>query len=295
MYHSSPRYVWIRQSSEQLVGSGPNLSLPASSETEGVYICKAFGTNSSSVTSSPASLALLKAPQILLEGVKTATLGSDVVLNCQLAAPVSPDTTLLWLHRQEPVGEENEHVGLLSSPGGLGLLLRGVTREDMGRWGCFSSNQLGTDYREIYLMEETDNLASLAVLLNILAALSLFAVVLICKRLRRGNVEMMEKEKLKLHTDNSPIYKGGDLGTLQHLLPSNQSNGLHNNWPQMSASSTMIDISSLKSDYSHQLIGADSSIGPFTNFDMDSSVLTNMTLLSEGEKSQEDMCDLTES
>ena len=105
----------------------------------------------------------------------------------------------------------------------------------------------------------------------------------------------LQKEKLKLHTDNSPIYKGGDLGKLQHLLPSNQSYGLHNNGPQMSASSTMIDIISLKSDYSHKLIGADSSIGPFTNFDMDSSVLTNMTLLSEGEKSQEDMCDLTES
>ena len=291
---SPPRYVWIRKSSHQLVGYGPNLSLPASAETEGLYMCKAFGTNSSSVTSTPASLALLKAPQVLLESVKTAPMGGDVVFNCQVAEPVSPDTTLLWLHGEEPVGEENGHIRLISSPEGLGLLLRGVTQKDLGRWGCFSSNQVGTDYKEIELMEESDNLVSLAVFLNILAALSLFSVVLVCKRLRRGNVELMEKEKLKLQVEESPIYKGGggDHSTLNQLLPGCHSKGFHYNEPQMSSSSTMVDISSLESDHSYQhaahLIGANRSIGSstFSNVDMDHSVLTNISLLSEDENSE---------
>ena len=290
---SPPRYVWIRKSSHQLVGYGPNLSLPASAETEGVYMCKAFGTNSS-VTSTPASLALLKAPQVLLESVKTAPMGGDVVFNCQVAEPVSPDTTLLWLHGEEPVGEENGHIRLISSPEGLGLLLRGVTQKDLGRWGCFSSNQVGTDYKEIELMEESDNLVSLAVFLNILAALSLFSVVLVCKRLRRGNVELMEKEKLKLQVEESPIYKGGggDHSTLNQLLPGCHSKGFHYNEPQMSSCSTMVDISSLESDDSYQhaahLIGANRSIGSstFSNVDMDHSVLTNISLLSEDENSE---------
>ena len=286
------------------MGYGPNLSLPASAETAGLYMCKAFGTNSSSVTSAPAPLALLKAPQVLLERVKTASMGSDVVFNCQVEGPVSPDTTLLWLQGEEPVGEENEHIRLISTPQGLGLLLRGVTQKDLGRWGCFSSNQVGTDYKEIELIEEADNLVSLAVFLNILAAISLFAVVLVCKRLKRGNVEVMEKEKLKLQEEeSSPICKGGDdLGTLNHLLPGLHSKGLHYNGSQSSASSTMVDISSLESDHSYQYVGlveADRSIGSgsstFAGIDMDCSVLTSISLLSEEESSHEQTPDLAKS
>lgn len=251
-------------------------------------MCKAFGTNSSSVTSTPASLALVKAPTVLLDSIKTASMGSDVVFNCQVAGPVSPDTTLLWLHGEEPVGEENEHIRLISSPEGLGLLLKGVTRNDLGRWGCFSSNEVGTDYKEIELTEESNNLVSLALFLNILAAISLFAVVLVCKRLRRGNVELMEKEKLKvqLEEEERPIYKGvGDNGTLTQLLP-----GFHYKGPQMSASSTMVDISSLESDHSSYQYAGNRSLGltTVTDVDMDCSVLTNLSLLSEDENSQKE-------
>ena len=286
LIRSKPRYVWIRKSTHELVGYGPNLSLPASAETEGFYMCKAFGTNSSSVTSTPASLALLRAPQLLLESVKTASMGSDVVFNCQVVGPVSPDTTLLWLRGEEPVGEESEHIRLISSPEGLGLLLKGVTQKDLGRWGCFSSNEVGTDYKEIELMEESNNLVRLALFLNILAAISLFSVVLVCKRLRRGNVELMEKEKLKvqLEEEERPILKGGgDIGTLHQQLP-----GFPYKGPQMSASSTMVDVSSLESEHSGFQYVANRSIGSstFTDVDMDCSVLTNLSLLSEDENSQ---------
>ena len=251
-------------------------------------MCKAFGTNSSSVTSTPpASLSLLKAPQVLLESVKTASMGSDVVFSCQVVGPVSPDTTLLWLRGEEPVGEESEHIRLISSAEGLGLLLKGVTQKDLGRWGCFSSNEIGTDYKEIELIEESNNLVRLALFLNILAAISLFSVVLVCKRLRRGNVELMEKEKLKVQLEEEeerPILKGGgDNGTLHQLLP-----GFPYKGPQMSASSTMVDVSSLESEHSGFQYVANRSIGSstFTDVDMDCSVLTNLSLLSEDENSQ---------
>ena len=242
MFQSSFRYVWIKKSSQQLVGYGPKLSLPASSETEGLYVCKAFGGNSTSVSSAPAPLAVLNAPKVILENKKTAVLGSDVVINCQVAGPVSPNTTLLWLQGEEPVGEQNEHIGLLRRPDGLSLLLRRVTREDLGKWVCFSSNEVGTDYKEVELTEESDNLIGLAIVLNILAALSLFGLFLVCKCLRKGNVEIMEKEKLKFQ-EESPIYKGGgDGGILNQLLPG----------CKISASSTMVDISSLQSHQSYQ-------------------------------------------
>ena len=116
----------------------------------------------------------------------------------------------------------------------------------------------------------------LAIVLNILAALSLFALSLVCKRLRKGNVEMMEKEKLKLQ-EESPIYRGGGdsaSGILNQLLPG----------CKISASSTMVDISSLQSDQSYQDIkwseenrGNDSSAYTV----MDCSNLTNVSLLSE--------------
>ena len=257
-------------------------------------MCKAFGSNSSSVTSTPASLTLLKAPQVILESLKTASMGSDVVFNCQVAGPVSPDTTLLWLHEEEPVGEENEHIRLISSSGGLGLLLKGVTQKDLGRWGCFASNEVGTDYKEIELMEESDNLVRLALFLNILAAISLFIVVLVCKRLRRGNVEMMEKEKLKvqLEEEERQIYMGEEVnGTLNQLLP-----GFNYKGPQISASTTMEKISSLGSDHSGYQWAANRSTDSysFTTVDMDCSALTTLSLLSEDENSPKEMPDLPE-
>ena len=275
MFQSSFRYVWIKKSSQQLVGYGPKLSLPASSETEGLYVCKAFGGNSTSVSSAPAPLAVLKAPKVILEDKKTAALGSDVVINCQVAGPVSPNTTLLWLQGEEPVGEQNEHIGLLRRPDGLSLLLRRVTREDLGKWVCFSSNEVGTDYKEVELTEESDILIGLAILFNILAALSLFGLFLVCKRLRKGNVELMEKEKLKFQ-EESPIYKGGgDSGILNQLLPG----------CKISASSTMVDISSLQSDQSYQDIKWSSEENRRNDSSaytvMDCSNLTNVSLLSE--------------
>ena len=88
---------------------------------------------------------MLKAPKVILEDKKTAALGSDVVINCQVAGPVSPNTTLLWLQGEEPVGEQNEHIGLLRRPDGLSLLLRRVTKEDLGKWA------LGVNFLEVGL------------------------------------------------------------------------------------------------------------------------------------------------
>ena len=105
-------------------------------------------------------------------------------------------------------------------------------------------------------------------------SLSPFALFLVCKRLRKGNVELMEKEKLKFQ-EESPIYKGGgDSGILNQLLPG----------CKISASSTMVDISSLQSDQSYQDIKwseenrrDDSSAYTV----MDCSNLTSVSLLSE--------------
>jgi hypothetical protein len=220
---------------------------------EGAYICKVFGAGLHGVSSEPARLALQRAPRLLLAPVRAAAPGRDVLLSCGLeAGTAGPGTRLLWLRGEEPVAEDSLRRRLVPSPGGLGLLLSSVGEGDWGRWGCFASNSVGTDFREIDLVAEGDFQVYLAVALNLLAGLSLVAAVLLCRRFRQSNVELMEREKRR--TLGEPGGQaGGVLGQLLVGDPaymSGQHLGGKQRYSQVSTASTLADICSLGGDSS---------------------------------------------
>ena len=269
------RYVWLHGG--ELVGYGETLTVTATADTEGDYTCKVFGAGSSSVSSDPATLSLLRAPTVLLEPSKTAVEGEDVLLGCRLAPPVAPDTTLLWLRGDEPVAEESPKVNLIPSAGALGLLIRGVAEEDWGRWTCFASNTVGTDHAEVELVMEGIDYIYIALLLNMVAALSLFGVVLVCRRVSRSNVELMEATKQQLRED-SPIYKTDDSRLLEHLLVGDTRLPIYSS-NRVSASSTMADVSSIEGDVSMP----DNEVSRLSCADRDISMMTDISILSAEE------------
>lgn len=115
-------------------------------------------------------------------------------------------------------------------------------------WG--SRTVLGTDYKQLELREDGWDYLSLALILNILAALSMVGLFVACRQFRRSNVEQMEREKM-MYRGSELTYRDRELGVLDHLLGSDsvkQSNYTSGQYlsprhSQISASSTLADIS----------------------------------------------------
>ena len=91
-----------------------------------------FGEGQDSVTSLPASLALARPPSLVLEPLKSSSLGRDVLLECRVRQPQAQDTRLMWLREEAPV-VEGDRLRLVEGEASLGLLLSGVTEQDWGR------------------------------------------------------------------------------------------------------------------------------------------------------------------
>ena len=91
-----------------------------------------FGEGQDSVTSLPASLALARPPSLVLEHLKSSSLGRDVLLECRVRQPQAQDTSLLWLREEAPV-VEGDRLRLVEGQASLGLLISGLTQQDWGR------------------------------------------------------------------------------------------------------------------------------------------------------------------
>jgi len=91
----APAYVWTQGRQDALLQAGQNLSLVASEETEAVYRCHVFSQGHSLVSSLPASLSLIRKPEVQTPE-KWGSLGQDVILYCSSRA-VTNRTRLVWL------------------------------------------------------------------------------------------------------------------------------------------------------------------------------------------------------
>ena len=92
----APAYVWTQGRQDALLQAGQNLSLVASEETEAVYRCHVFSQGHRLVSSLPASLSLIRKPEVQTPGEKWGSLGQDVILYCSSRA-VTNRTRLVWL------------------------------------------------------------------------------------------------------------------------------------------------------------------------------------------------------
>jgi len=189
-----PSYLWTRGRQDTLLQAGrQNLSLVALEETEGVYRCHVFAEGSKLVSSLPASLTLLRAPKVAVEGERRATAGQDAILTCSTRA-VTPSTSLRWLRSAggpanlQPVELADPRVEVTTEWKNWvrtsSLLIRNVATTDFGQYACFAENEVGTDVGRTELRQAgLDLLTAVAAVTCVLAILMIISIFL-CVRLR---------------------------------------------------------------------------------------------------------------
>jgi hypothetical protein len=193
----SPSYVWtVGRQDSLLQGGTQNLSLVASEETEAVYRCHVFAEGHKLVSSLPASLTLIRRPEVRTDMERWARLGTDAILHCETRA-VSSRTRLVWLKsggsaaELEPLDLTSGRLEVITDWSDWlrtsDLLITNLTTADFGQYGCFAENEVGTDLGRIVLKHQSsvDSLTVAVVTACGLGVLLLLAVFLYFK-LRRG-------------------------------------------------------------------------------------------------------------
>jgi len=201
-----PSYIWTQNKTENLYRSGQqNLSLIASEETEAVYRCHVFAEGFKRVSSLPASLTLIRKPDLKAESERVGVIGQDVVLQCK-TRDVSNRTRIVWLRsskrkdtpEMEPVDLDMEKYKVVNTHKDWrltsDLIIKKLDSDDMTQYGCFAENSVGTDLVRIRLKKQTGTnplsvLAAVSCILGFITLLCIFIYFKIKKRCRNKDQE----------------------------------------------------------------------------------------------------------
>ena len=223
-------FVWVRGAEERIAGVSDTLTLTAGPDTEDKYKCKVF-YDGQELHSRPAYLRLLRPPTVLTVQQKTASVGDDVILHCQVFS-LDNNTKINWTRNNDPVrldGTKYRALPLVSdertSTFTSDLVIFNIQPSDFGSYGCFAQNEIGTDHKLFLLAEEqkSDWIAIIISINTIIAVTILAAVILwgkrktISKWIREGN--RRDRELPVVQRDVlPPIYSGKDDSIFEELL-----------------------------------------------------------------------------
>merc|ERR1719410_1404288 len=223
-------FVWVRGGDERIAGVSETLRVRAGPDTEDKYKCKVF-YDGQELHSSPAYLRLLRPPTVLTVQQKTASVGDDVILHCQVFS-LDNNTKINWTRNNDPVrldGTKYRALPLVNdertSTFTSDLVIFNIQPSDFGSYGCFAQNEIGTDHKLFLLEEEqkTDWIAIIISINTIVAVTILAAVILWSKRktiskwIREGS--RRDRELPVVQRDVlPPIYSGKDDSIFEELL-----------------------------------------------------------------------------
>jgi len=228
-----PSYIWMKGKSQELVGVSPELKLTASEDTENEYTCKVFVEGHDILTSETATLRILRKPEIVTEPVRYAKIGEDVILTCKVES-LSETTKITWTKNNNPVNNENMKHRIIHNDGQYhftsDLILYNVEESDFTNYGCFASNDVGTEYKVFPLMleEETDYL-TIAITSNTIVGVIILAIIIVYHKKKKRKPEKSELPQFQREV-LPPIYKGKDPSVFNELL---LEKGMHEEYVEM--------------------------------------------------------------
>ena len=221
-----PRYIWVKSNSNELVSVGQNLTLVVSERTEGGYVCIAAIGDHEPVRSGTARLVMKRKPILETRQTKTAVRGRTVLLNCRVRN-LFQDVEVVWAKQGLPlvnnikfkIVESYDEIKMVKSSD---LIITNIEDEEFTNYSCFASNELGSDYKMIEVVEETsDSQLTITLFVNIISGLVIFLILgLLWLRRRRSNVVHMEEEKMKNsdNLNNQKIFKNVDRSVFDQML-----------------------------------------------------------------------------
>jgi len=225
-----PSYVWLKGSPQEVVGVSENLILTATADTADDYSCRVFVEGQKALISETAAVKMLKEPEVFTESEKQAKVGEDVILQCRVSS-LSHNTKVSWTKNDQPIDKESPKHHILFSDGidnyASDLIIYNVEQSDFTNYGCFSTNEVGTDYKVLPLREEEDeyDFFSLVLSINTFAGVILLVIIVIYQKRKNRMQERLEVEaRVEQGRPNvgrnilPPIYREEDTTAIQELL-----------------------------------------------------------------------------
>jgi len=197
-----PSYVWVKGSPEEIVGVSPTLVLTATEDTEDQYSCKVFVEGYKPLVSDTAAVQLLRKPVVFTESIKHANVGEDVILQCRVDS-FSNITKVTWTKNDQPIGQESPKHRVLFSEGlhqfASDLIIYKVDQTDFANYGCFSANEVGSDYKVLPLQEEEHEHMFLSASLGINSVVGIIIIVcIVIYKKRKNNKEGRSEEDSRM-------------------------------------------------------------------------------------------------
>jgi len=220
-----PSYVWVKGSPEEIVGVSPTLVLTATEDTEDHYSCKVFVEGYKPLVSDTAAVQLLRKPAVFTESIKQAKVGEDVILQCRVES-FSNITKVTWTKNDQPIGQESPKHRVLFSEGlhqfASDLIIYKVDQTDFATYGCFSANEVGSDYKVLPLQEEEHEHMFLSASLGINSVVGIIIIVCIVIYKRKNNKEGRSEEDSRMPNIERhvlpPPYRKEDPNATRGLL-----------------------------------------------------------------------------
>jgi len=193
-----PAYVWIDRNSKEVLSFSQNLKIVASTDTELEYMCRVFSEGFQHVDSRPASLTLIRRPDILTVNYKE--VGGETLVHCSVKS-ASEDTKISWLRDGETIEIDDVDYEIIYNKDVLfhhSYLVMKSKGTEGTKYSCLASNEVGSDRLDAPLVSsEWDPIYILApVILSVIVVCALVSsAVCIFKRIQKASVEKMEAEK----------------------------------------------------------------------------------------------------
>uniref|UniRef100_A0A182J1W2 Ig-like domain-containing protein n=1 Tax=Anopheles atroparvus TaxID=41427 RepID=A0A182J1W2_ANOAO len=211
-----PSVLWIHELTDQVISSGPNLTLTATHATAGCYYCKASVPGFPDVESD-ATVHLRGPPAITSPRQQFGTVHDRAQLEC-VASSIPRPRNVLWSFngRDLNASDQADDAGYRAletvTPNGVRatLIVSHCRHEHFGRYNCTVVNDYGIDFLEIEFISKEQNLFPVIVLgsLGGITFLIIVIIIGICLCSRRN------KKKHLPPADVIPKYEvpGKDCG-----------------------------------------------------------------------------------
>jgi len=215
-------YVWTRVSDKKLLGVGQELRLKMTPDMEGDVTCTVISGDQ--IVTTTATLTLKQKPIMNISGeaLQYTSVSSTFVITCNIRNFYHGSQVTWYKDNKKIVADEtkykldqrldDEHNMMQAD-----LVLLNVEDIDFGMYKCEATNGQGQVSIAVELANENSGYYVISVVVNIFGILLVLGFIVICYVVRRkslSNVDFMEEEKKKYHSN---IFTG-EQGIFDKLL-----------------------------------------------------------------------------
>ncbi|XP_058063827.1 irregular chiasm C-roughest protein-like [Anopheles bellator] len=199
----APEIFWVHEETDRIVSNAANLTLTATRDTAGTYLCKASVRGFPDIEAA-AAIYLKGAPAIRSPRQQTGAVNDNAQIQCD-AVSVPRARQVLWTYNGLEVNNENDYTILENhSPEGVRstLIINNSQRQHFGVYNCTVLNEYGADSLEIeFTPRETILLPT--IIIGSIVGFMLVVVVLIgitlCCCGRRGKKKLPPADVIQDH------------------------------------------------------------------------------------------------